>query len=78
MASDSSAAVLHGIEDIRLETRPVAAPAPGQALIRVHSVGICGSDMHYFRHGCPLSAVDVLYALVLRALMRVCACAATR
>ena len=47
--AESTAAVLHGIEDIRLESRPVAAPGPGQALIRVHSVGICGSDMHYFR-----------------------------
>jgi len=27
--SDSTAAVLHGIEDIRLESRPVAAPGPG-------------------------------------------------
>jgi D-arabinose 1-dehydrogenase-like Zn-dependent alcohol dehydrogenase len=48
-SAHSSAAVLHGVEDIRLEARPVAAPAAGQALIRVHSVGICGSDMHYFR-----------------------------
>jgi threonine dehydrogenase-like Zn-dependent dehydrogenase len=45
----STAAVLHGVEDIRMEARPVAAPAAGQALIRVHSVGICGSDMHYWR-----------------------------
>jgi threonine dehydrogenase-like Zn-dependent dehydrogenase len=47
-SSASSAAVLHGVEDIRMESRPVGAPAAGQALIRVHSVGICGSDMHYF------------------------------
>ncbi len=45
----STAAVLHGVEDVRMESRPVAAPAAGQALIRVHSVGICGSDMHYWR-----------------------------
>jgi threonine dehydrogenase-like Zn-dependent dehydrogenase len=47
---DSTAAVLHGVEDLRLEARPVGAPGVGQALIRVHSVGICGSDMHYFLH----------------------------
>ena len=47
---DSTAAVLHGVEDLRLEARPVGAPGTGQALIRVHSVGICGSDLHYFSH----------------------------
>ena len=26
-------------------------PGPGEALVRVHSVGICGSDMHLYRHG---------------------------
>ena len=47
--SESTAAVLHGVEDLRLEVRPVGAPGAGQVLIRVHSVGICGSDLHYFR-----------------------------
>jgi threonine dehydrogenase-like Zn-dependent dehydrogenase len=55
--AESNAAVLHGIEDVRLESRPVGAPGPGQALIRVHSVGICGSDMHYFRRGARRGAV---------------------
>ncbi len=45
----STAAVLHGVEDIRLEARPVRAPAPGEVRVRVHAVGICGSDMHYWR-----------------------------
>lgn len=27
------------------------APGPGEALIRVHTVGICGSDIEYFLHG---------------------------
>ena len=44
----STAAVLHGVQDLRLESRPVGTPAAGQALIRVHAVGICGSDLHYF------------------------------
>jgi 2-desacetyl-2-hydroxyethyl bacteriochlorophyllide A dehydrogenase len=26
-----------------------AAPAPGEALVRVHRVGVCGSDLHAFR-----------------------------
>ena len=50
-AHESQAAVLHGIEDIRLESRPVPPPQPGHVLLRVHSVGICGSDLHYFRRG---------------------------
>lgn len=47
---DSTAAVLHGVEDLRLEARPVGAPGAGQVLIAVHSVGICGSDLHYWSH----------------------------
>ena len=26
-------------------------PAPGDVLVRVSSVGVCGSDTHYYRHG---------------------------
>jgi L-iditol 2-dehydrogenase len=45
------AAVMHGIGDIRLETRPVPVPGPGEALVKVKSVGICGSDVHYYAEG---------------------------
>ena len=34
-----------------MEQRPVPRPAPGDVLIRVSSVGVCGSDTHYYRHG---------------------------
>ena len=34
-----------------MEQRPVPTPAPGDVLIRVSSVGVCGSDTHYYRHG---------------------------
>lgn len=30
---------------------PVPEPGPGQVLVRVRSVGICGSDMHYYLSG---------------------------
>jgi L-iditol 2-dehydrogenase len=31
--------------------RPVPTPGPGDVLVKVSSVGVCGSDTHYFRHG---------------------------
>jgi threonine dehydrogenase-like Zn-dependent dehydrogenase len=31
------------------ETPAPGAPAPGEALVRVRRVGICGSDLHAFR-----------------------------
>ncbi|HUZ18518.1 MAG TPA: L-idonate 5-dehydrogenase [Spirochaetia bacterium] len=43
--------VLHGREDVRLEERPRPEPAEGWALLQVARVGICGSDVHYFREG---------------------------
>ena len=39
------AAVYHGINDVRLETVPVPAIGPGEMLVRVHSCGVCGTDL---------------------------------
>jgi L-iditol 2-dehydrogenase len=39
------AIVLHSPGDIRLEKRPRPEAAPGQVLVRVASVGVCGSDL---------------------------------
>lgn len=44
--------VLHGAKDLRLEEVPRPVPGPGEMLVRVRSAGICGSDLHYFQHGC--------------------------
>ena len=33
-----------------LESVPTPVPGPGQVLVKVHACGICGSDMHFFRH----------------------------
>lgn len=44
-------AVLHAVNDLRMERRPVPRPAAGEVLIKVASVGICGSDVHYYEHG---------------------------
>ena len=45
------AAVLRGVGDVVLEERPVPEPGPGQVVVRVASVGVCGSDTHYYEHG---------------------------
>ncbi|MCT7378400.1 L-idonate 5-dehydrogenase [Chelativorans salis] len=42
---------LYGAHDIRIERQPVAAPGPGEALVRVGAGGICGSDLHYYHDG---------------------------
>lgn len=39
------ACVLHAINDLRCEERPVPRPGPGEALLRVGACGVCGSDV---------------------------------
>lgn len=39
------AAVYHGKDDVRLETVPVPRIGPGELLVRVHTCGICGTDL---------------------------------
>src|SRR5437660_2850955 len=39
------AAVYHGKNDVRMETVPVPAIGPGELLVRVHTSGICGTDL---------------------------------
>jgi L-iditol 2-dehydrogenase len=45
------AAVLRGPEDVVIEERPVPRPGPAEVVVRVRSVGVCGSDTHYYDHG---------------------------
>jgi len=42
---------IHGAGDLRLHDEPVPVPGPGEALVRVTAVGICGSDVHWFQEG---------------------------
>jgi L-iditol 2-dehydrogenase len=39
---------LHGAGDLHLHTEPHPVPGPGEALLRVTAVGLCGSDLHWF------------------------------
>jgi L-iditol 2-dehydrogenase len=39
------AAVYRGKKDVRMETIPVPAIGPGELLVRVHTCGICGTDL---------------------------------
>ncbi|CAG5856764.1 unnamed protein product [Menidia menidia] len=51
MAQENLSVVLHSQGDLRLENRPVPEPGPNEVLLQMHSVGICGSDVHYWQHG---------------------------
>jgi len=52
MSSTMRAAVLHAAKTIQLQSAPVPEPKPGMVVLRVRRAGICGSDLHYFDHGC--------------------------
>ena len=42
---------VHGPRDLRLGEMPKPEPGPGQVLVRVRAVGICGSDVHTYQYG---------------------------
>lgn len=49
----NSAAVLHGVNDMRFENFPLPDRVPsGNVRIEIKAVGICGSDVHYWRKVC--------------------------
>ncbi|KAL5522773.1 hypothetical protein ACEPAG_8791 [Sanghuangporus baumii] len=47
----TSAAVCYGPSDLRVDSRPLWPPAPGEASIALGPTGLCGSDLHYYTHG---------------------------
>src|SRR5437773_152307 len=44
-------AVLYAPRDLRIEQRPIPTLSEGEVLVRILSVGVCGSDVHYYEHG---------------------------
>ncbi|WP_434616261.1 NAD(P)-dependent alcohol dehydrogenase [Arthrobacter sp. A5] len=56
MTTTMKVAVLSGPFDaghgsVHVEERPLPVPGPSEVLVRIKSVGVCGSDTHYYRHG---------------------------
>src|SRR5271165_206068 len=45
------AAVYRGVNDVRLETVPVPAIGAGELLLRVHTCGVCGTDLKKIASG---------------------------
>lgn len=45
------AMLVHGPRDVRPGDLPLPEPGPGQVLVRVKAVGICGSDVHNYVYG---------------------------
>jgi len=50
-ARDIAVAVLRGAGDLRIESRPAPVPSAHEVLVEIRSVGVCGSDVHYFEQG---------------------------
>ena len=50
------AAVYRGVNDVRIETVPVPEIGPGEVLVKIHTCGICGTDLkkiHTGSHSVP-------------------------
>jgi L-iditol 2-dehydrogenase len=45
------AARIHGAGDLRLHEELMPTPGPGEVLVRVTEVGVCGSDVHWLNEG---------------------------
>jgi L-iditol 2-dehydrogenase len=45
------ASLLRRTGEIAIEERPTPRPGPDEVLVAVTAVGVCGSDVHYYRHG---------------------------
>jgi len=51
MVEPNNVAVLKELRKFHFETRDIPKPKPNNVLIKIHTVGICGSDVHYWAHG---------------------------
>jgi L-iditol 2-dehydrogenase len=51
MTTVQLAARLHAPRDIRIAREPLPTVGPGEVLLRVTAVGLCGSDLHWYEDG---------------------------
>jgi L-iditol 2-dehydrogenase len=58
------AARIHGAGDLRLHDELMPAPGPGEVLVRVTEVGVCGSDVHWLNEG-AIGADRIVKPLIL-------------
>ncbi len=49
--SEMRVAALERAKVMTMTTRPQPIAGAGEVLVRVHRVGVCGSDVHYYTHG---------------------------
>lgn len=56
--------LLNKAHETEVAERPAPEPGPEQVLVRVGSVGVCGSDVHYFEHG-RIGSFEVREPLIL-------------
>ena len=47
----NTAAYIHAARDVRVGDFPAPASDTGSALVKIAAVGICGSDLHYYKDG---------------------------
>jgi len=51
MATRNLTARFHAARDVRLADEPLPVPAPGESLVEITAVGLCGSDLHWYDEG---------------------------
>lgn len=51
MTDTYQALVAHGINDLRIDRLDLPQPQSSEAVVDVHFGGVCGSDLHYWKHG---------------------------
>jgi L-iditol 2-dehydrogenase len=51
MPTRNLTARFHAARDLRLAEEPTPEPAPGESLVRITAVGLCGSDLHWYEEG---------------------------
>ncbi|XP_055614688.1 sorbitol dehydrogenase-like [Uranotaenia lowii] len=51
MQRNNYGAVIHGVEDMRMEQLPMPKPRDNEVLLEIDCVGICGTDVHVLTHG---------------------------